>query len=88
LLLLLLLFSSTSSTNSSSSSSLMDSVRETERLIGGKISSNISSYDPRFLDNRLTDGGKAASLTRWSPLVLQENSWHSFLLAVESTLGP
>jgi hypothetical protein len=44
---------------------------------------------PHFLDNRLTDGGEAVSLTR-RPAARnpQENSWYSFLLETESTPGP
>jgi hypothetical protein len=33
---------------------------------------------PHFLDNRLTDGGEVVSLTRWSLLIPQEDSWHPF----------
>jgi hypothetical protein len=40
---------------------------------------------PRFLDNRLTDGGEVVSLKRPLP---QEDSWYSFLLEAESTPGP
>jgi hypothetical protein len=41
------------------------------------------------MDNRLTDGGDVASLTR-QPAVLypQEDSWYSFMLEAESTPGP
>jgi hypothetical protein len=39
---------------------------------------------PTFsLDNRLTDGGKVVSLTRWPPFTPQEDSWYSFLLEAE-----
>jgi hypothetical protein len=40
-----------------------------------------------FLDNRLTDGGEVVSLTRRPPFTPQEDSWFSFLLEAESTLG-
>jgi hypothetical protein len=40
---------------------------------------------PRYLDNRLTDGGKVVSLTRRPPFTPQEDSWYSFLLGAEST---
>jgi hypothetical protein len=44
---------------------------------------------PTFhLDSRLTDGGKVVSLTRRSPFNPQQDSWYSFLLDAESTLGP
>jgi hypothetical protein len=43
---------------------------------------------PHLLDNRLTDGGKIASLTRRPPFTLQEDSWYSFLFEAESTPGP
>jgi hypothetical protein len=43
---------------------------------------------PHFLDNRLTDGGKVVSLTRQPPFNPQEDSWYSFLIEAESTLGP
>jgi hypothetical protein len=44
---------------------------------------------PHFLDNRLTDGCEAVSLTRWQDaLYPQEDSWYSFLLEAESTPGP
>jgi hypothetical protein len=43
---------------------------------------------PHYLDNRLTDGGKAVSLTRRPSFNPQENSWYSFLLEAESTPGP
>jgi hypothetical protein len=42
---------------------------------------------PHFLDSRLTDGGEI-SLTRRPPFTPQEDSWYSFLLEAESTLGP
>jgi hypothetical protein len=35
---------------------------------------------PHFLDNRFTDGGKVASLTRLPPFTPQEDSWYLFLL--------
>jgi hypothetical protein len=40
-----------------------------------------------FLDNRLTDGGEVVSLMRQPPFTPQEDSWYSFLLQAESTLG-
>jgi hypothetical protein len=44
---------------------------------------------PHFLDNRLTDGVEVVSLTRRpAALYSQEDSWYSFLLETESTLGP
>jgi hypothetical protein len=43
---------------------------------------------PHFLDNRLTDGGEAVSLTRRPPFTPQEDPWYSFLLEAESTPGP
>jgi hypothetical protein len=43
---------------------------------------------PHFLDSRLTDDDEVVSLTRWPPFTPQEDSWYSFLLEVESTLGP
>jgi hypothetical protein len=43
---------------------------------------------PHFLDSRLTDGGKAVSLTRRPPFTPQEYSWYSFLLHTELTPGP
>jgi hypothetical protein len=42
---------------------------------------------PHFLDNRPTDGGEVVSLTRWPPFTPEEDSWYSFLLEAESTLG-
>jgi hypothetical protein len=42
---------------------------------------------PHFLDSRLTDGGEV-SLTRRPSFTPQEDSWYSFLLEAESTLGP
>jgi hypothetical protein len=41
-----------------------------------------------FLDNRLTDGGKAVSLMCRPPFTPQEDSWYSFLLEDELTPGP
>jgi hypothetical protein len=38
---------------------------------------------PHFLDNRLTDGGEADSLTRQPPFTPREDSWYSFLLEAE-----
>jgi hypothetical protein len=35
---------------------------------------------PRFLDNRLMDGGEAVSLRRRPHFTPQEDSWFSFLL--------
>jgi hypothetical protein len=43
---------------------------------------------PHFLDNRLTDGGTVASLTRRPPFTPREDSWYSLLLEAESTPGP
>jgi hypothetical protein len=43
---------------------------------------------PRFLDNRLADGGEVVRLTLWSLFTPQEDSWYSFLLEAESTPGP
>jgi hypothetical protein len=48
---------------------------------------------PNLLDNRLTDGGKVVSLTRWPPFTPpppppKEDSWYCFLLEAESTPGP
>jgi hypothetical protein len=44
---------------------------------------------PHFVDNRLTDGGEAASLMRrQAALYPQEDSWYSFLLEAELTPGP
>jgi hypothetical protein len=43
---------------------------------------------PHFLDNRHTDVGKAVSLMYRPPFTPQEDSWYSFLLEAESTLGP
>jgi hypothetical protein len=40
------------------------------------------------LDNRLTYGGKAVSLTRRQLFTPQEDSWYSFLLEAASTPGP
>jgi hypothetical protein len=47
-----------------------------------------TSMLPRFLGNRLTDGGEIVSLTR-PPATLypQEDSWYSFLLEAESIPG-
>jgi hypothetical protein len=42
---------------------------------------------PYILDNRLTDGGRAVSLTL-RPHFTQEYSWYSFLLEAESRPGP
>jgi hypothetical protein len=39
------------------------------------------------LDNRLSDGGEAVSLTRRPRFTPQEYFWYSFLLEAESTLG-
>jgi hypothetical protein len=43
---------------------------------------------PHFLANRLIDGGKVVSFTRWPPFTPQEDSWYSILLEAESMLGP
>jgi hypothetical protein len=44
---------------------------------------------PHFLDNLLTDAGEVVSPTcRLAALYPQEDSWYSFLLETESTLGP
>jgi hypothetical protein len=47
-----------------------------------------TSRIPHFVDNRLTDGGEVVSPTRLTPFTPQEDSWYSFLLEAESTLGP
>jgi hypothetical protein len=39
------------------------------------------------LDNRLTDGGEVFSPHAPAALYPQEDSWYSFLLEAESTLG-
>jgi hypothetical protein len=41
---------------------------------------------PHFLDNRLTDGGKVVSPTRWPLFTPQEDSWYSFLLEGHSAV--
>jgi hypothetical protein len=42
-----------------------------------------------FLDSWPTDGGEVVSLTRRpAALYPQEDSWYSFLLEAESTVGP
>jgi hypothetical protein len=41
-----------------------------------------------LLDNRLTDGGEIVSLMLRPLFTPQEDSWYSFLLVAESTLGP
>jgi hypothetical protein len=43
---------------------------------------------PYFLDNRLTDGGKAVTHLRRSCFTLKEDSWYSFLLQDEQTPSP
>jgi hypothetical protein len=43
---------------------------------------------PHFLDNRLTDLGEVFSLTCQPTFTPQKDSWYSFLLDAESTLGP
>jgi hypothetical protein len=43
---------------------------------------------PHLLDNRLTYGGKVASLTRRPPFTPQKDSWYSLLLESESIPGP
>jgi hypothetical protein len=40
-----------------------------------------------FLDNRGTDGGEVASLTRPAALYPKEDPWYSFLLEAESIPG-
>jgi hypothetical protein len=47
-----------------------------------------TSRIPHFVDNRLTDGGKAIGLTCRPWFTPQENSWYSFLLEAESILAP
>jgi hypothetical protein len=42
---------------------------------------------PHFLHNRLTDDDEVIILTRRPLFTPQENSWYSFLLEAESTLG-
>jgi hypothetical protein len=37
---------------------------------------------PQFLANRLTDDGEVSALALWA------DSWYSFILEAESTLGP
>jgi hypothetical protein len=45
---------------------------------------------PHFLNNRLTHGGEVVSLMRRAPFTPPppEDSWYSFVLEAESTLGP
>jgi hypothetical protein len=43
---------------------------------------------PYYLENRLADGGEVISLTRRLAFTALEDSWYSFLLDAESTLGP
>jgi hypothetical protein len=40
-----------------------------------------------FLDDLLIDGGEVISLIHRPPFAPQEDSWYSFLLEAESTLG-
>jgi hypothetical protein len=47
-----------------------------------------TSRIPHFLENRLTDGGEVVNPMRRPPFTPQEDSWYSFLLEVESNLGP
>jgi hypothetical protein len=47
-----------------------------------------TSRIPHFLDNRLTDGGEAIKPYEPAALYIHEESWYSFLLESESTLGP
>jgi hypothetical protein len=42
---------------------------------------------PNFPDSRLTVGGEVVSITLRPLFTLQEYSWYSFLLEVESTPG-
>jgi hypothetical protein len=42
---------------------------------------------PHFLDTRLKDGSEVDSLTHRPPFTPQEDTWYSFLLEAESTLG-
>jgi hypothetical protein len=42
---------------------------------------------PRFLENRLIDGGEIVSLKRRPSFTPQEDSWYSFQLKAESTPG-
>jgi hypothetical protein len=59
------------------------------RALHTKKKSNPDVEAPIFsLDSRLTDGGKVVSLTRRPHFTLQEDSWYSFSLEAESTLGP
>jgi hypothetical protein len=46
----------------------------------------VRSCLPHFLDNWLTDGSEAVSLSCWLPYP-KEDPWYSFLLEVESTPG-
>jgi hypothetical protein len=43
---------------------------------------------PHFLDNGFTDGGDVSLTRRPSAHYSLEDSWYSFLLEAESTLGP
>jgi hypothetical protein len=43
---------------------------------------------PHFRHNSLTDDSEIVSLTRRPSFTPQEDSWYSFLLEAESTLGP
>jgi hypothetical protein len=42
---------------------------------------------PRFLDIRLTDGGKVVSLMRRPRFTPQEDSWYSFLLEADDPMA-
>jgi hypothetical protein len=46
---------------------------------GGPLNCDASRL-PRFLDNRLTDGGEVVSLASRPRFTPQEDSWYSFLL--------
>jgi hypothetical protein len=52
--------------------------------LGGPYGSEMSML-PRFIDIRFTTGAETVSLTRRPPFSPQEDSWHSFVLKVEST---
>jgi hypothetical protein len=54
---------------------------------GGPLGCETSRI-PHFLENRLTDSGEVVGLTLRPPFVLQEDSWHSFVLEAESIPGP
>jgi hypothetical protein len=53
-----------------------------------RLLSRETSRLARFIDSRLTDDRNVVSLTCRPPFTAQEDCWYSFLLEVESTLGP